>query len=38
MARLNDTKTLVNHISWDCKCKLNSATWICKNKKMLIIQ
>ena len=25
MARLNDTKTLVNHISCDCKCKLNSA-------------
>ena len=26
ISRINETKTLVKHISCDCKCKLNSTT------------
>ena len=26
ITRINETKTLVKHISCDCKCKLNSTT------------
>ena len=26
VTRVNEVKTVVNHISYDCKCKFNSAT------------
>ena len=33
ITRINEVKTLVNHISCDCKCKFNSTTCNSKKKK-----
>ena len=36
VTRINEAKTLVKHISYDCKCKLNSTTFNPNQKGIMI--